>query len=296
MPGTRLVSRLALGTVVGAVVIGISACSAPATPASPAALPEGFSAELRQGRFDVEARQLVVHVDNGSDSAATVDRVAVSAPVFAEPLVYDGAVELSAGEAVDVRIDLPTPDCGTGDEPVAVDLRGTVDGVAFAGAVTPTDPFGSLDRIGDTDCLTASVDAVAAIALPDRLRTTGSGTSERAWIDVLLTPMSSGDASFVIDVVHSTTLLSAEDGPDWPLALEVVAGGDPITVPLAVRPARCDAHAIADDKRGTILPFEITTSDGYSGRIDRSSDDPLQADLYAYVRERCGLESASAVE
>ena len=96
--------------------------------------------------------------------------------------------------------------------------------------------------------------------------------------------------SFVIDRVLGTTLLTAEDGTDWPLGAR---GRDrrraDQTISLAVRPARCDAHAIADDKRGTILPFEITTSDGRTGRIDRSSGDTLKAELYDYVTERCGL-------
>ena len=67
-------------------------------------------------------------------------------------------------------------------------------------------------------------------------------------------------------------------------ALELTNG-----ISLEVRPARCDAHAIADDKRGTILPFEIRTSDGRAGRLDRSSGDTLKAELYQYYGERCGL-------
>ena len=106
---------------------------------------------------------------------------------------------------------------------------------------------------------------------------------------MLVTPEPSGDASFVIDVVHGTTLLTAEDGPDGRSHSMSPRAESRSRFSLAVRPARCDAHAIADDKRGTILPFEITTSDGLTGRIDRSSGDTLQAELYDYVTERCGL-------
>ncbi len=286
MPRVRPISRLAVGTAVVAAVIGLAGCAAPQTSAG---VPDGITAELRQGRFDVEARQLVVHVENGSPSPVDIDGLVVTAPEFVAPLEHDRAFDLSAGEAIDIRIDLPDPQCGSGEGEPLVDLQGRSGDETFTGAVSPTDPFGTLDRIGATDCLTASVDAVAAITLPEHLRTTGSGAGQRAWIDVLVTPEPSGDASFVIDLVHGTTLLNAEDGPEWPLALDVAAGGEPITVPLAVRPARCDAHAIADDKRGTILPFEITTSDDLTGRIDRSSGDTLQAELYDYVTERCGL-------
>ena len=289
MPRRRLIGRAAVGSAVVAVSMGLAGCAAPAAPGG---VPGGISVELRQGRFDVEARQLVVHVENGSASPVDVDGVVVTAPVFAAPLEHDGSFDLSAGEGIDIRIDLPDPQCGSGEGEPLVELRGRAADQPFTGEVVPTDPFGTLERIGATDCLTASVDAVAAITLPEHLRTAGSAAQQRAWIDVLVTPESSGDASFVIAVVHGTTLLTAEDGPEWPLALDVATGGEPITVALAVRPARCDAHAIADDKRGTILPFEITTSDGLTGRIDRSSGDTLQAELYDYVTERCGLGAA----
>ena len=66
--------------------------------------------------------------------------------------------------------------------------------------------------------------------------------------------------------------------------------GNPASIiSLPVRPARCDAHAIADDKRGTILPFEIATADGRAGRLDVPAGDGLKAELYAYYGERCGL-------
>ena len=282
----RLIGRFAGVSAVVAVAIVLAGCAAPATPAG---VPEGITTELRQGRFDVEARQLVVHVENGSASPVDIDGLVVTAPVFAAPLEHDQPFDLSAGEGIDIRIDLPDPQCGSGEGEPLVELRGRTPDEPFTGEVAPTDPFDTLERIGATDCLAASVDAVAAITLPEHLRTTGSGAAQRAWIDVLVTPEPSGDASFVIDVVHGTTLLNAEDGPEWPLALDVATGGEPITITLAVRPARCDAHAIADDKRGTILPFEITTNDGLTGRIDRSSGDSLQAELYDYVTERCGL-------
>ena len=62
-------------------------------------------------------------------------------------------------------------------------------------------------------------------------------------------------------------------------------------ISLPVRPARCDAHAIADDKRGTILPFEIDDR-RRPRRADSTcpSSDGLKAELYAYYGERCGLQ------
>ena len=103
-------------------------------------------------------------------------------------------------------------------------------------------------------------------------------------------PAQAGDGTLLLDRVSSTTLLGNETGQDWPLAVDVAAGDAPFTIELAVRPARCDAHALADDKRGTILPFAVETGDGRAGRLDVPSGNALKADLYEYIAERCGLQ------
>jgi hypothetical protein len=157
-------------------------------------------------------------------------------------------------------------------------------------------------RVADADCLAESVAAVAAITMPERLRSEGSGPARRAWVDVRVEPATSAgqaqdgaDTDTVrIDGVSATTLLGAEDGLDWPLDLEVAAGDAPFTIELAVRPARCDAHALADDKRGTILPFAVATGDGREGRLELPAGDALKADLYAYYAERCSLAGPAA--
>ena len=123
--------------------------------------------------------------------------------------------------------------------------------------------------------------------MPEALRR-GRQQPRRAFLDVLVEPVASGDR----DAAHrhglASTLINAEGGTDW-LIDEVSAGDDPFTITFPVRPARCDAPAIADDKRGTILPFGLTTGDGREGRLDRPAGDALKAELYAYYTERCGL-------
>ena len=65
------------------------------------------------------------------------------------------------------------------------------------------------------DCLAESVADVAAIVMPEHLRSTGAGADQRAFIDVAVEPVASGDASCASTRVYGTTLLNAEDGVDW---------------------------------------------------------------------------------
>ncbi|WP_157008564.1 hypothetical protein [Agromyces laixinhei] len=284
-----------------AAALALAACTPAATP-----LPEGLSAQVKQGRLDVEARRLVVRIENAGGVPVTVERLEIASPSFTPAMVRDEPFEVGADDALEIRVPLSETDCapsgGDADSsdaaaPVAtVVLDVTTESGAASGELTADDPFDTLARVVAADCLAESVERVAAIVMPEHLRVIGSGTEQRAFIDVEVVPAASArpsddvEGSFVIDRVHGTTLLSAESGAEWPLGIEVAAGGDPVTITLPVRPARCDAHGVADDKRGTILPFEIRTSDGRAGRLDRSSGDALKAELYAYYGERCGLQ------
>jgi hypothetical protein len=292
MPRVRLLPRrrrlLLLAALLGVPAALVAACATP-EPA-PAGLPDGLVTNIQQGRMDVEARQLVVRVENTSAAPVTVERLTFTAPTLERGLDYEDPFELSAGEAIAIRIDIPASRCDVPAGPVTVELSVATDDGTATGTLTPDDPFDTLARLNNADCLAQSVATVAEITLPEHLRSTGSGPDRRAVIDVQVTPVASGDASMHIGQVANTTLLSNESGAEWPLDIEVAAGDPSFTIELPVAPARCDAHAIADDKRGTIMGFDITTSDGRAGRIDRPSGDALKAELYAYYGERCGLE------
>ncbi|MGR0318239.1 hypothetical protein [Agromyces sp. ZXT2-3] len=279
--------------VVAALAAGALASCAAAdrtdAGASGDGLPDGLSVTVQQGRMDVPQGRLVLHFEN-SGEPVTVTALSVDSPALEPGMDRDRPFDLDEDDAIDIRLDLTGSVCDGDPTEVGIDVRATTaDGAEHEGTLAPEDPFGTMQRIADADCLAESVAAVAAIELPERLRTTGTGTDQRAWIDVTVAPVASGDGTLEIDGVSATTLIGNEDGQDWPLGIEVAAGGAPVDVPLAVRPARCDAHALADDKRGTILPFTVATGDGRAGRLEIASGPELKADLYAYYAERCGL-------
>jgi hypothetical protein len=54
-----------------------------------------------------------------------------------------------------------------------------------------------------------------------------------------------------------------------------------------VRPARCDPHAVAEDKVGTLLPVELEVG-GATGVVKVAAPPALRADLYRFVAVACG--------
>jgi hypothetical protein len=288
MDRARLTRSLALCVALATAPLAVVACSGP--PAAPAP-PGGLAVAIQQGRLDVVGGRLVVRFENTGEAPVTIDGFTVETPTLGPGLERTKPFELMPDDAIAIRLDLPASICDAEPGPVVVDLTFATAAGHGEGRLTADDPFDTVARVNAADCLGESVAEVAAIRMPMHLRSTGTGAERRAFIDVVIEPAASGDASMRIERVYGTTLLNAEDGIDWTLGTDVAAGDAPFTISLPVRPARCDAHAIADDKRGTILPFEIATSDGRSGRLDVPASDGLKAELYAYYGERCGLEA-----
>jgi hypothetical protein len=190
---------------------------------------------------------------------------------------------------VQLRLDLVPVRCDGDAGPATIGLElQTATGPA-SGTVEADDPFETLPRLQETGCLARSVDRIATFTLPDRLRAEGAGEAMRAWIDIAVAPTGEGDGSLSIAQILGTTLLSAEGGLNWAYTADIAANDPPSTIELAVRPARCDQHAGAEDKRGTIIPLEIATSDGWSGLYELRSGQQLKDDLFAYFTARCNL-------
>jgi hypothetical protein len=188
------------------------------------------------------------------------------------------------------------------------------DALAATAELPVGDPFETLPRIHDDECFAALLAERAEFRLLEPLRVEGAGAAQRAVVEIAVEPHETdATGDLVVERVLSSTLLSAEAAPDaatapdatpgatpgadaigieddgnWLVDREIASGEPPFTIELPVRPARCDAHAIADDKRGTIFRLEIRDGDR-AGRLELASSPELKAALYAYYGERCGL-------
>ena len=66
------------------------------------------------------------------------------------------------------------------------------------------------------------------------------------------------------------------------------ASDAPSVITLLVTPNRCDPHAIAEDKRGTVFPISVILDDGTTGRQYVASADVVRAALYDVIGMACG--------
>jgi hypothetical protein len=301
---------------------GPAASTAPAAPTptgsdtsatAPGTAPvvvDGLGLAILQNRPDYGARRLQLSITNETDTSVTVTAARFSSPQFVAPVGTAKATVVPAGLTRFLPVLLPEAICPA---PAAIpDLTVTMtdaDGTAREVTGRPADPFGVLDRIATEDCLDEAVSAVATLRLSDTLRITGEGPDAVAHLALIVeprpmgvttdtggssdaapaAPSGDGPATLHLDHAASTILLEPAEGADWPLDLQVSPGDAPTTLTLDAVPARCDPHAIAEDKRGTFVPVTLELADGLAGTVSIPSGDPLRLAIYAYLASICGF-------
>jgi hypothetical protein len=312
-------------TVLAATLAGCSATGGVAP--TPTSTLSTISVEVHQNRTDVAARQLQVSVTNHSAATLVVEELTFGSDQFVAPAHWPkDRTAIAPGVTADLPVPLAATNCDGGSPPPQVDLLFRLDdGAAQRAMLDATDRLGQLAPLRDADCLLVSVaeivDIVSSTA-PTNF-TTPAGT-RTARLDLTLTPTGAGteantngvdtdadtdtdDGTVTISGVRSTTLLTVTPWGDpgigggvddaaattsGELPLTTSATDAPRVLSLEVRPSRCDAHAIAEDKRGTIIPLEMSVGDS-AGDVFIAASDAVREALYAFVREACAAQGAS---
>jgi hypothetical protein len=165
--------------------------------------------------------------------------------------------------------------------------------------LTPKDPLGQLDPLFAADCLRDTAARVASIAATTAPRIVSDGKRLIAELDLTITP--TGDrGSLAVRAVTGTTLFTqiepATGAPVDRREVDVAVRADspPSVLTLHLTPSRCDPHAIAEDKLGTVFPLEVEVAGGTgesgglrTGIVSVAAADEVRALLYAFVGEAC---------
>ncbi|MET1051880.1 MAG: hypothetical protein ABWX65_04495 [Mycetocola sp.] len=260
------------------------------TTTEPPAVPDGVSVEILQGRTDYSSDTLVIRVVNDSRSDLDLTRATLAVPGFGEA-VWERGTTVGAGLTVDLRAPVPSPDCT--ERPGTPEVTLTVADDASA-VLTATDPLGTLNRLHATACVAVLVDVIVRISVGE-LTVGGDGDASVALLPLTLTP-TGAEGSVEFGDISSTPLLrpAVDVGDDvaaenWPVSITIDAESDPEDVVLRIVPARCDPHAIAEDKVGTVLVMAVTLVDGTTADYRLTLPDENREELLDFVREHCGM-------
>lgn len=238
-----------------------------------------------QQRGDIAVDRVQLRVTNTSTASTTLTAASFSSPVLDGSAAWDAArpTTLAPGRSVDLPVLLPAIRCTDAAEAPEATLM--ADGATTS--IPLSDDLDVLRRASATACDRAElasvvqVAAVGAVAAPD-----GSITLRLA-----VEPARSGEGTADLVALRGTVLLRFAAGAEAPLGVRVAAGDAPSVVEVVVVPQRCDAHAIAEDKVGTL--FDLVARVG--GRevvvpLERSKD--VADALLVLIAQVCGLTPA----
>jgi hypothetical protein len=222
--------------------------------------------DLYQTRSDTPVDKIEIQVRNGTDRAVTVDRAELRSSRLTGTATWDEPVEIPAGAAVDLKVQLPDPVCdGPAEDQVLLQVDGRQLSVAAA------DAMGQLTEYVDRRCFQLAVDATASLEV---LRVTSSGLRIR---------VEPGSAK--VGEVGTTPLFRPVD----PRVLALQPGRRAQVRDLELEPNRCDAHALGEDKQGTYFPVRVRIVDGSTGLYPLRIDPVQRALLHRLYARMCGL-------
>ncbi|WP_226775831.1 hypothetical protein [Arthrobacter sp. ES1] len=284
-----------------------ASCSAGATrpvgpvnapPTSAAALP--ITVEINQLRDNYSRQIIAVQLTNNTDGPVTVLSAGVASPLFSGTIPWQaapGGIEIPPGQTKILPAQLRAPDCGIRTLPpgagpdVSLGLA-VAGGAVHTSTVTAGDPYGVMDRNNAEMCLAQAAGAVADLRLETELEVSADAKSAVLRLDV--TPRSVPGAvnpgslgSLTIDRIDGTTLLDEDPSHPWPRSVSISAGGAGQQFRLVIRPARCDPHAVAEDKVGTLLPLRVS-SGGREGVLKVDAGALLRGRIYDFITAACG--------
>lgn len=289
-------------TAAAAVVLAALVAGATAQGCSPEPQAPALSAELNQFRDNYGTKIIQIQLSNTSSAPVTVFNAEVSSALFPAGTRWANepqGTEVPPGQTKSLPATLPAPSCsisGTDDEAGTFAGAGPADITVSVRAGSTTsevkllaaDPFGVLARNHSELCLAQYAGQIARINLAPELKVAADGRT--AVVRLQVTPHGARKGTpdaLTIERIEGTTLLAEVPDSPWPRDVRVVAGGDPEEFRLRIRPARCDPHAVAEDKVGTLLPVRLSVG-GRRGTLKVAAGVALKGRIYEFVSAACG--------
>lgn len=309
---------VAEGPVATASVAGQPSPSPSAAPTIDAATRAGIRVEIRQSRSDWAARVVQLRVFNDGPSAVTVSAASLTTSVAdgEASVVPDQQPTIRTGRDRDLSVQLGAPVCPPGKTAEPGDAHATVapatdalvtdalatGALAGVALVTDTgargevevavgDPQGHLARIHAEDCAAAAVAAGLTLSLDTGLRTQQEADGLVGSLGLTATPVPGGPPVQVTrldSTVLLTPLIDGAAATAWSPPELSGPVSSAVAVLLAFAPARCDPHAVAEDKRGTFIAVHATVAGVEQPVFYLGVDDETRAAVHDYIGLACG--------
>ena len=250
-----------------------------------------MSASIKQYRLDYAPRALEISVTNDTAEPITVTRASFDSPLFDGTTTWTRTTEVPAGSTRDLRVLLGAPVCDVAPPvraPLATIAFELADGAVGVGSAEPADPFDTVAKVTDQDCIAERTAAIAEITAGDALRTEWRAGELVALLGLSARPTGAQGVASVATAARTTLIGPVDRSTGWNLGWAASAASGALSTTLAIVPSNCNPHIVAEDKRGTYLPLAVALDDGAAGTVFVGVSETVRRQIYAYVGEYCG--------
>ena len=252
-------------------------------PVTAAPLSGTLTAELQQSSRDVALDRFQVWITNGLDQDIRPRSIVYTDDLLARPEKAGRLRPIPSGSYRGFTLDLIRPHCGAAQQqPASVS-------VAYAGeelTVPVEDETHVTARWAEERCAELAVDRVAPLTWSG-IEVQGTGKDAIALFQLTATP--TGRAGrYTVASATGTPLYTSAEGEFWKIGQDVSGTGDPVTMALPAKPARCDIHAFGSATGGTTF-FVNVTIDGKRTQVRLAMSPELTDQAFGYAGEVCGF-------
>lgn len=275
--------RLVTFLCAAVLVAGLAACGGE-TERKP--LPSGVVMHVDQTRLERKTRHVFIRVENNTKRDLTVTAFRLTSPRF-KPVTWKGDESMEPGQEADLEFTMPPGRCGDSvDASVRLTYRiGDSDERESVGKAD--DRYHAIGLMLDRDCAKHTLAEAAKLEVGTP-KIDGTGSTAVLRVPITLTPTGKRDDVRFGGFESTPLFRQAEDSPAG--VDEPISSTQPSHIVMSVVPARCDAHALADDKVGRLFGMRVLAP----GLPDNATfylplDHDQRVAFFDYFHARCGI-------
>lgn len=266
------------------LLLGLTACTGELPQVVP--LPDGVTLVSDQSRLHRKDREIYIRIQNKSDKPIHIEAFTLMSERITD-VKWTGDEEVPAGTEADLEYDMPSAKCGTGFTPTVRITYRIGDGKRVESDARADDRYGNISHAMDRDCAESALNEAAKLEVGDPT-IVGKGRESVLHLPVTMTPTGKRD-DVRFGGFGSTVLFNQAEGS--PADVDVSLTGKPIRVEMLVTPARCDGHALADDKVGRLFDVKVLGDDvGENATFYLPLSIPQRVKFFDFYRSHCGLD------
>ena len=266
-----------------ALLLGLPGCG---ESAKKVPLPDGVSLLSDQSRLNRKGREIYVRVQNKTDKTLHVESFTLTSERI-KTVRWSGDEDIAADTEADLEYDMPKAACGSGFTPTVRLTYRLGDSGTRVSTTRADDRYGNISHAMDRDCADTTLHDAAKLEVGTPT-IVGEGRESVLNLPVTMTPTGTRD-DVRFGGFGSTVLFNQAEGS--PADVDIPLVKDPVRLTMKVTPARCDGHALADDKVGRLFAVKVLGNGvGENASFYLPLTTPQRVTFFDFYRSHCGLD------